>query len=296
MSVLTVAAPAKLNLYLHVTGRRPDGYHTLDSLVAFAGIQDMIRVEESRGLTLDIEGPFKDDVPHGEKNIVLQAALALREKLEAPMGAKITLVKRLPVASGLGGGSADAAATLSALMQLWKDAPVDDELMALALKLGADVPVCLAGLACFVGGIGEELTPAPKLPESWVVLVNPGVALSTPSVFAAREGDFSKPNRFDYAPADSAELAAILAERTNDLHAPALTMAPVIGDVLKALKDRPGCRLARMSGSGATCFALFDTADTAIQATMALDKGHPGWWVKTGSLICDTGTLSRPAP
>jgi len=288
-------APAKINLYLHVTGRREDGFHLLDSLAAFAGIQDAITVSPAQRLTLDIDGPLAGVAPAGDDNLVLKAARALQGATGGTQGAAIRLTKRLPAAAGLGGGSADAAAALKALNVLWQtglDAPT---LAALGLRLGADVPVCLFGRAAFMGGIGEELAPAPALPTAWVVLVNPGVGLSTPAVFAKRaelSGEtYSAQARFEYAPGDAAELAAVLGKRRNDLEDAAVSLEPAVGRALAALESQPGTLLARMSGSGATCFGLFPGADDAARAAMALSAEHPGWWVKPASLEADTGRI-----
>jgi 4-diphosphocytidyl-2-C-methyl-D-erythritol kinase len=289
-----VAAPAKLNLYLHVTGRRPDGYHVLDSLVAFAGVHDTVAARPADDLSLDIDGPFAAALgADAAENLVLRAARALAGERAMVPRAALRLVKRLPVASGLGGGSADAAATLRALCELWGVAPPADRLSALSLAVGADVPVCLAGRAAFVGGIGERLAPAPALPPAGLVLVNPGVAVDTPAVFAARSGGFSAPARFDAPAADAAALADLLKARRNDLTAPAIGLAPAIRDALAALAVLPGALIARMSGSGATCFALFADLAAAATAAALLRRRRPGWWVAAADLIGDIEAL-RP--
>ncbi len=281
--VITVSAPAKLNLYLHVTGQRADGYHLLDSLVAFAGVGDELTLTPADRLSLEIAGPFANGLSTGSDNLVVRAAEALGRV--GGNGARMRLTKNLPVAAGIGGGSADAAAALRGLSELWDISPGDDELAALALGLGADVPVCLKGRAAFVGGVGEQLSPAPDLPAAHLVLVNPAVALSTPAVFAGRGGGFSEPARFVEAPADVAALAGLLAGRGNDLGDAAAALAPEIGDVLDALGGAKACLLARMSGSGATCFGLFAAADEARAAAERLAAGHPAWWVKATPLL-----------
>ncbi|MDH5749747.1 MAG: 4-(cytidine 5'-diphospho)-2-C-methyl-D-erythritol kinase [Rhodospirillales bacterium] len=290
---LTFAAPAKVNLYLHVTGRRADGFHTLDSLIAFAGVQDKIKVEAAEGLSLAVDGPFADGIPVGADNLVLKAALGLKDLAGVTAGAAITLTKRLPVASGLGGGSADAAAVLRALMRLWNVEIGEAALMDLAVGLGADVPMCLRGRAAFAGGIGEELTPAPALPEGWLVLVNPLTPVSTPEVFAARQGPYSEPARFTETPGNIRALAELLAARRNDLTVAAESLEPAIGRVLAALEACPGVLLSRMSGSGATCFGLFGEVTQATQAVMGLIHDHPRWWVKAASLEADATRLDR---
>lgn len=286
-----VPAPAKVNLYLHVVGRRPDGFHLLDSLIAFAGIGDTVEVRPAPSLAFSVEGPMAAGVPANDDNLVPRAARALAAAAGIEPEADIRLVKRLPMAAGVGGGSADAAAALRALRRLWRVDIDDGTMAALALGLGADVPVCLAGRAAFVGGIGEAIDPVPPLPRCWIVLVNPGVPASTPAVFKARQGAFSAPARFAEAPTDAAAFAALLRSRRNDLTAAALTVAPEIGTVLDALERCPGILLARMSGSGATCFGLFGDSDAATEAALALKRGHPGWWAKAGSMETDATRL-----
>lgn len=290
---LRSAAPAKINLYLHVTGKRDDGYHTLDSLVVFAGIQDVISAEPAEDLTLAVDGPFADALSTGPENLVLRAARALADAMGVTAGARLLLTKRLPVSSGIGGGSADAAATLRVLCRLWRVSPDPDDLKRLALKLGADVPVCLAGRAAFMGGIGEILSSTPPLPDAWLVLANPNIPIATPEVFAARQGDFSKDGRFTYAPPTASEFAALLGARRNDLEAPARTLAPVIDEVIAAMSAQKGCLLARLSGSGATVFGMFGSAERATQAALNLAGRHPGWWVRPASLETDALRLDR---
>jgi len=286
------AAPAKLNLYLHVTGKRADGYHLLDSLVAFAGVHDTIVARESGDLTLALDGPFAAELSGESDNLVLRAAKLLRAHAGVTAGAAITLIKRLPVASGIGGGSADAAAALRALDALWRTGAGDQDLAALALELGADVPVCLFGRAAFVGGIGERIVTAPRLPPAWLVLANPRLPLSTAQVFAARQGVFSENARFADTAKDLAGLALVLAARRNDLAAPAIMLCPEISRVIGALLRAGGCRLARMSGSGATCFGLFDDEPAARRAATDIAAAEPGWWVAAGELVTDTSALA----
>ncbi len=281
---VTWMAPAKVNLYLHVVGRRDDGYHLLDSLIAFAALGDLVTVLPAREIRLGVEGQFAEAVPTGSDNLVLRAARALAQHAGITDGAAIILEKQMPTAAGLGGGSADAAAALRALVRLWDVEIGEDALAELGLSLGADVPICLAGHPAFVGGIGEAITPVPNLPPTWLVLVNPGVAVSTPAVFRAREGDFSAPARFDGTAADAPALAALLAQRHNDLTEPAMSQAPVIGDVLAALTGTPDCLLARMSGSGATCFGLFANEAAARTAARRVALDNPSWWVVSAAL------------
>lgn len=275
---VTETAAAKINLCLHVTGKRADGYHLLDSLVAFADFGDEIIVEPADALTLDIIGPQAAGLGAGEENLVLRAARFLNPN----GGAKITLVKRLPIASGIGGGSADAAATLRALARLWGvplPAPAE------TARLGADVPACLLGQALRMEGIGEVLTPAPPLPVVDVLLVNPGVAVSTPAVFSALHRADNPPLPYDMPAFATAEaLGAWLADQRNDLQAPAISLAPQIAEVLTALRHT-GCLFAGMSGSGATCFALYaPDGKTARSAKGAIQARHAEWWAMDGRL------------
>ncbi len=278
-------APAKVNLYLHVTGKREDGYHLLDSLVVFAGTGDTLRFAPARALTLEIEGPGAEYLTADDDNIVLKAARALAEALGRPAEAAITLEKHLPVAAGIGGGSADAAATLRGLMALW-DVDLDDAKLAeIGLKLGADLPVCLAGRPTQMSGVGEILAPAVPLPPAWLVLVNPRLALSTPSVFRARAGDFTPAAPLIEAPADAQALANHLVSRHNDLAAPAMILEPAVKIMLDAIGETEGCLLARMSGSGATCFGLYADEQTADNAAESLAEAYPDWWISAAPIL-----------
>jgi 4-diphosphocytidyl-2-C-methyl-D-erythritol kinase len=277
-------ARAKVNLYLHVTGRRADGYHLLDSLVVFAEAGDEITLAPADRLSLAIDGPFAIGLGNGSDNLVLRAARALQELTGTRAGAAIRLTKDLPVASGIGGGSADAAATLDGLCGLWNLAPGRTALLGIAAKLGADVPVCLDGLPSFVGGIGEDLAPARWLPPAWLLLANPGVATPTPAVFKARHGAFSKPARWSEPPRDFPEFAARLQACRNDLTEAAISVTPAIRDVLVALAALPGCVLARLSGSGATCFGLFADEAAARAAEAKLRAEQPRWWVTAAAI------------
>ncbi len=287
MQPVAVEARAKINLYLHVVGRRADGYHLLDSLAVFAGIGDTIEAAPAETLALSIDGPFAHDLGNGEENLVLRAAHALAAASGRPAAARLRLTKRLPIASGIGGGSADAAATLHALARLWRLDLEPSALAAIGLGLGADVPVCVYGRSAFFAGIGEIVTPTPALPPAWLVLANPGIALATPQVFKARSGGFSGPGRFEAVPANAAELAAVLKLRGNDLTEAAVHLAPVIGTALAELEALPGALLTRMSGSGATCFALFAEQAVAETAAAGLRVRQPGWWVVAAPLLAN---------
>jgi len=280
------AAPAKLNLYLHVLGRREDGYHRLDSLVTFADIADTVTARTAPALSLEITGPFAGALQGDPReNLVWRAAVALAERAGVGPNAAITLEKNLPVASGIGGGSSDAAAALKALGELWRLDLGERKFQGLAQSLGADVPVCLFGETAWIGGIGEAVAPAPTLPRCGLVLVNPGVSLATSAVFGARAGAFSAPARFEMPPRDAAALARLLESRRNDLAAPAIALVPEVAQVLRALGSEPGALIARMSGSGATCFALFAGEDAAHASAQRLGAAHPGWWVAAGKLL-----------
>jgi 4-diphosphocytidyl-2-C-methyl-D-erythritol kinase len=279
-------APAKINLYLHVVGRRDDGYHLLDSLVVFADIADEVSARPAPSLTLDVEGPFAGSLAgDAGENLVLRAARLLAGRIGVEPRASLRLVKRLPVASGIGGGSSDAAAALRVLAELWGATLGDADLAELASGLGADVPVCVAARPAWLGGIGERLEPAPPLPETGILLVNPLRPLATPAVFKARTGPFSAPARAATLPGDAGGLAAFLATRGNDLAAAAIGLMPEIALVLDRLAALPGALLARMSGSGATCFALFASAEAAAAAARRLAAEQPGWWVAPGRLL-----------
>ena len=278
-------APAKLNLYLHVTGRRTDGYHLLDSLVAFSDIGDRLSIATAPRLTLAITGPFARDLAQDDprKNLVWRAAETLAGRLGRAPDVALTLEKNLPVASGIGGGSSDAAAALKAFAALWQLDFDARSLAELGATLGADVPGCLLGRAAWLSGIGERVEAAGPLPAFSVLLANPGIALSTPSVFVARQGPFSPPARFGM-PRESDGLVARLAERRNDLTAAAIGLAPVVGDVIDRLARCEGALLARMSGSGATCFALFAVPEAAQEAARRLATERRGWWLAVGKL------------
>ncbi|SCA55662.1 4-diphosphocytidyl-2-C-methyl-D-erythritol kinase [Candidatus Terasakiella magnetica] len=282
---ITREAFAKVNLYLHVCGRRDNGYHELDSLIVFAQTGDILSFEEAEDITLEVSGPmapFLDGEP--ADNLVLKAAHGLRALSGLEKGARITLDKRLPVAAGIGGGSGDGAAALKGLCELWQIFPDPMGLEELALSLGADVPICMKAHANHVAGIGEKITPLPPLPDCWMVLVNPMVAVSTPAVFKARTAEFSPaaPMGGEYGFEGFIEA---LKERQNDLMAPAMEIAPEIKPVLEAISAQPACRLSRMSGSGATCFGLFEHEEAAKEALDQLKSIQPSWWVSLGKII-----------
>jgi 4-diphosphocytidyl-2-C-methyl-D-erythritol kinase len=274
-------ARAKVNLWLTVVGRRADGYHLLDSLIAFTDLADEIEAVPSDRLALAIEGPLASVLAGESDNLVLKAARLLADRAGVAPRVALKLTKRIPVAAGLGGGSADAAATLQALIDLWRVALPVEELFDLAARLGADVPMCFAGRAALASGVGERLAPAPPLPPCAILLVNPGVALPTPDVFKARRGAFSAP-RPVHPWTDLASFALALAERGNDLTEAAVTLRPVVADVLAFLRKSDGALHVAMSGSGATCFALYASVELAKRAAARLPVA---WWHHAGNLV-----------
>jgi 4-diphosphocytidyl-2-C-methyl-D-erythritol kinase len=275
------AAPAKVNLHLHVTGRRADGYHLLDSLVVFAAAADMLHGTTADGLSLAVGGPEASALAAEPDNLVLRAARALADAAGVPANAALRLTKHLPVASGIGGGSADAAAALRLCARLWGVSLPAARLAEVALSLGADVPVCLFSRPARLAGVGEVLSPAPVLPRFGLLLANPRVAVATPAVFRARSGGVRPPAALPGGWDDAAAMARDLAALANDLQEAAVSLCPAIGEVLAALSALPGARLARMSGSGATCFALFDDPGAARAAAGLLPDA---WWRWGGGL------------
>ncbi|MDF1668497.1 MAG: 4-(cytidine 5'-diphospho)-2-C-methyl-D-erythritol kinase [Roseovarius sp.] len=264
-----VFAPAKINLTLHVTGKRADGYHLLDSLVMFADVGDTIRVSPAAKTTLTVSGPRARGVPVDERNIMIRAAALAR------VGATMHLTKVLPHAAGIGGGSSDAAATLRALSDL-SGMPIPGN----AHILGADLPVCLLGQTARMRGVGEKVEALPGMPSLHAVLVNPNQPVLTAEVFKRLKQSDNAPMPQEVPQCQTAaELIDWLRKMRNDLEAPAIETEPVIKDVFSALTVTPGCMLTRMSGSGGTCFGLYSDAETAASAAGRLSEQNPGWWV-----------------
>ena len=278
MRAVEEQAPAKLNLCLRVTGRRADGYHELDSCVVFTEWADRLSIVHDDRLTLKLAGPFAAALAGQSDNLVIRAARRLAAHAGRAPNLRLILDKRIPVAAGLGGGSADAAATLRALDRLWDLRLEYSELLAIALELGADVPVCLLGRPARVRGIGERLEPL-ALPALDLVLANPNEAVSTARAFAGLARVGSGPGPEGSAPAGRADLLRWLRKYPNDLEAPARRLVPMIDRVLEAIGRQPGCRLARMTGSGATCFGVFDDPAAAAGAAAAMSRARPDWWV-----------------
>ena len=286
--MFTEAAPAKVNLALHVVGRRPDRYHELESLVVFADVADELEAVEASEDRLVVTGPFAGGLGAGESNLVSRAVAAFRTRwpeLVRPCLA-ITLKKYLPVAAGLGGGSADAAAALRLMAGLSSSAIPAPELLALAATLGADVPMCLVSQPSLVAGIGERLSPLPDFPQCYVVLVNPLLPVSTADVFRRLEAHDNPPLPPLPDPLTRpAQLGIWLEGTRNDLEPAAIALVPAIGELIVRMGDLPGCMLARMSGSGATVFGLFGSGALAHQAAHDLRSAHPGYWVAAAPVL-----------
>lgn len=289
---IEVFAPAKINLFLHVTGKRTDGYHILDSLVCFADIGDTIIIERSAAFQFNVTGTFAEQLspPQSQHkysdsdNLVIRAAKALSEISNNPLDLNITLEKNLPVAAGLGGGSSDAAAVIWGLQSLWGLDRRADYLPHFLISLGADVPVCYHAQASYMRGIGDVLHPAGVLPPCPVLLVNPMMTCATRDVFLRHNGQFQKDIMLREDFDDVFDLVAFLGRCGNDLYEPARHIIPDIDNVLNALKAQKGAMITRMSGSGATCFALFDTAEHASAAKLNISDENPDWFVADGEI------------
>lgn len=281
-------APAKVNLTLHILGRRADGYHDLDSIVAFAGCGDLLAFDPGPTLVLSLDGSTAETAGPIEDNLVLKAARLLQERVSGLRVGRFRLRKSLPVAAGLGGGSSDAAAALRALARE-NALPLDDlRVKEAARACGADVLVCLDPRARVMTGIGDVLEPALATPPLYAVLVNPRVAIPTPAVFARLGLAKGEPTAAGPSPAlpgsgKPEEIIAALRDGRNDMQAAAQEIAPIVGDVLRAL-DESGALLARMSGSGATCFGLFTDRDASRRTATALAQTHPAWWIRATTL------------
>lgn len=279
---------AKVNLALHVIGQRPDGYHILDSLVVFANTGDEVSVVPASELSITLTGPMASVLNNDQENLALLAADVLKEAASAlgitTPGAHINLVKRLPVAAGIGGGSADAAATLRALSKLWKLPFTNTDLEHIGASLGADVPVCIANRSTRITGIGTALNQIPDFPKLQLVLANPGVAISTPTVFKNLKSHENLPLSTFPSINDQAHWLNWIKTTRNDLHAAATSLSPDIELVLSALVNG-GAKLARMSGSGATCFGIFANASEAESVAQSLQASHPNWWVDAAQTV-----------
>lgn len=291
MTALNIIAPAKINLYLHVTGRRDGGYHELDSLIAFTDFGDEIRIEPCDSFAFNVEGPFANVFKDSEKdaspnsgNIAVKAAWGLSRAAKKNLHVKITLIKNLPLAAGIGGGSADAAAVIWGLCKFWDLPPASDFLNQLLLELGADVPVCFLCHPAKVSGIGEQLEQLDDMAELPVVVINPGKACPTANVFRTYTGAFKDNAPLPQLLHEFDEVLSFLRTQDNDLFESASMTVPEIKNILLALKGKEGCALARMSGSGASCFGIYRTPDEAVKAANNIAQDNPDWWVKAGTL------------
>jgi 4-diphosphocytidyl-2-C-methyl-D-erythritol kinase len=285
MAAIALRARAKLNLYLHILSRRADGYHTMESLVAFTDLADVLTIAPADSVTLIVEGEFADQSGNHEENLVIKAARALQEKTSVQSGARLTLTKNIPVGAGLGGGSADAAAALRGLNRFWELNLSQRELRELAASLGADVPMCLDSVPSIARGIGEELTPLLQpLPQLYAVLVHPRTPLLTKDVYAAFEQSaqaFSWSAHFT----DAASFVASLNPTRNQLQQAAIRVDSNVAEVLLALETlQPAPDLVRMTGSGACCFALYSNKAQAEKATHEIKRHYPDWWVHCTSI------------
>ena len=287
--MLVERAPAKINLTLHIVGRRDDGYHELESLVVFTRSGDTLSLDPGPDLTLTVAGPTALSAGSLDDNLVIRATRSLGVRVEGLKVGAFHLVKRLPVAAGIGGGSSDAAAALRLLARLNDLAIEDPRIVAAAAETGADIPVCLAATARMMRGIGERLGPVLSLPPLPALIVNPGVPLATRAVFKRMDLPAGWTNQASAHPilrdGETAETTYTLLRRgRNDMEDAACVLAPIVSDVLAVLGAAPGCKLARMSGSGATCFGLFTSCRAAGRARTAILAAHPGWWVKGAML------------
>ena len=281
----SIEAPAKINLYLHVVGRRRDNYHLISSLVIFLGIFDTISVSESKTLKLNIKGPFAKYLGPKKGNSVIKAALALRKFCNLKTGAEITLTKNLPISSGIGGGSTDCAATIKLLLKLWKIKIGNKELMKLGQSLGADVPVCLIGRPSFIGGIGEDIKTIESFPNIWILLVNPRKQIFTKKIFSNFKKKYSKKVPSSSKLFTLKKLISFLKRSDNDLISLAVHYAPEIKKILNDLSLTEDCLLSRMSGSGATCFGIFSGKKNVIKAKKTLLKLNPNYWISYGQIV-----------
>ncbi|NCY24513.1 MAG: 4-(cytidine 5'-diphospho)-2-C-methyl-D-erythritol kinase [Alphaproteobacteria bacterium] len=281
-----ITAPAKVNLCLHITGRRPDGFHLLESLAVFTQFGDELELRPASRISLEVTGPYAGalHVESREQNLVWRAAHMLQAATGVTDGAAITLHKNIPIGAGLGGGSADAAAVLIGLMQLWQAPLPTVQLHAIALQLGSDVPACLVSKPVWMAGVGEHIKSVSLPRGGWLVLVNPGVSLLTSDVYRGYAPPFSPPPDMLPPLRDTQALATWASRQHNALEAPAIRKLPLIRKVIHAIGQTEGCLLARMSGSGATCFGVYATEAKAKAAAALLAAAHPQWWVQPTAL------------
>lgn len=275
----TKFARPKVNLFLHITGKRTDGYHVLESLVCFPSGGDRVSVTAGDRLSFTQTGPYAKNMGEAADNLVMKAALLLQQTYGTQNGAQIHLEKNLPVASGIGGGSSDAASVLHLLCDLWQlDVPLND-LCKLGQTLGADLPVCLHDGPALMSGIGEVITPVKSLPKLYILLVNPGVEVSTPAAFSKLTRIGGSPDAGSFDDLSCTDFIDRLKICRNDLQKGAIELVPQIGQALDALQSNDDCLLARMSGSGATCFGLYESLEAAEAAGTEIASHHQNWWV-----------------
>lgn len=288
MQRLSEKAPAKVNLSLRVLGQRTDGFHQISSIVAFADIADVLELTPSTRASFAVSGPFAAAIT-ADDNLVERAERAFREKCSSAQPARISLDKQLPVAAGIGGGSADAAAALRLMANANPGCVPAAEIEKIAASLGSDVVVCLASRAARMSGRGEKVTPLAAFPPLHVVLVNPGAALAAGEIYAAlraapSNGENAKSAETIPRLETAHDVIAHMRETGNDLEAPAIAMAPVVGEVLSMIAETPGCAIARMSGSGSTCFGIYETAMQAETSAQIIAESYPDWWIKKAIL------------
>ena len=280
-----ILAPAKINLFLHDTGKRDDGYHNLQSALTFTDIGDRLVFESHDGFFVDVDGPFAHELFSPQDNIVYKAARALAAEYKKPLTGKILLQKNLPVAAGMGGGSSDAATTLIGLYRLWHLPEEYERLQKVGRSLGADVPACIVRKPVWVESMGEKMTRLPDMPELHLVLVNPMENLLTADVFGAFREKFSPPLQFQGRKKTLREWIADLKMYRNDLTDPAKRLCPVIGDILSMIEQTTGCVIARMTGSGATCFGIYESPEQANAAAHKIRHAQPDWWVTAAKTV-----------
>ena len=281
----SITAPAKINLCLHVVGRRRDNYHLISSLVVFLDVFDIVSATESPVLKLNLKGPFAKHLRSGDNNSVIRAAKGLQKLSGITKGAEITLTKNLPISAGIGGGSADSAATIKLLLELWGVNIAEKRIMQLGQSLGADVPICLTAKPAFVSGIGEKIKIIQRFPKIWVLLVNPGKGVLTKKIFNDFGRQYSEYLLMRSAPFSIRGLIQFLKTSNNDLTLLATRYVPEIKKILKDIGATKGCLISRMSGSGATCFGIFSDKQNVIKAKKTLLQSNPNYWVACGQVV-----------
>lgn len=274
----TVFAPAKINLFLHIVGKKQDGYHLLQSLITFANFGDKIEITPADKFSFSTTGKT-EHLSSNEDNLVVRAARSLAKELNIPLKLSIHLSKETPIGAGLGGGSADAAATIKGLLAYWNKEPSSQVIENILLELGADVPVCYQGGNCFVEKVGEIITPLSSLPKLPAVLVYPNEFCSTADIFENYNQPYSSPINLPDNFSNQNEFYDFLKQQKNDLTDSACQKIPAIKNILSALQEQEGCAIARMSGSGSACFSLFETTEQSKEAAKIIQKEKPDWWV-----------------